>query len=116
MARKSGYVRKLQTISRVVERANWETGEQFMMDCFMLALRDPEVMGKDVIGRDRIVKIMKAVGQYHEQFFPALTEDVEADYWRVKLDELLRPGVPQELFTPFEKRYEWLPQITYRKK
>lgn len=45
------------------EAGSGKRGIQFMTDTLMLTLNDPEVMGKDVFGAQRITKIVDAWGE-----------------------------------------------------
>lgn len=71
-------------------------------------------MGKDVFGYKRLKKILDAWGKKYDLYFDALTKKAEADYARVKMDAAMKLicGDSQD-FIPFERRYEWLPEIRY---
>ena len=84
-----------------------------MTDMFIIALNDPAVMVKDVLGYKRLMRVLLAVEANYDRFFDALTKNAEADYARVKMDAIMQNICPPEKFIPFEKRYEWLPEITY---
>ena len=103
---------------RRVFHAARQTYQQYMVDMVMLVLNDPEVMGKDVFGYDRAKKVMEAVGDKYDSYYEALTVNPEADYLRQKLDDALRrifrKGKAEDKFLPFEKRYEWMEEITYK--
>ena len=97
--------------------ATRQTYQQYMTDMIMLVLNDPQIMGKDVFGYDRIKKVMDAVGDKYDSYYEAMTLNPEADYLRSKLDDAIRrifkQGKVEDKFLPFEKRYEWLPEVTY---
>lgn len=95
------------------EQAYKQTYQQYMTDMFIIALNDPAVMGKDVLGYKRLMRVLLAVEANYDRFFDALTKNAEADYARVKMDAIMQNICPPEKFIPFEKRYEWLPEITY---
>lgn len=61
----------------------------------------------------RLMRVLLAVEANYDRFFDALTKNAEADYARVKMDAIMQNICPPEKFIPFEKRYEWLPEITY---
>ena len=98
MAKQSGYLKRQKARDDVLERAYKQTYQQYMTDMFIIALNDPAVMGKDVLGYKRLMRVLLAA---------------EADYARVKMDAIMQNICPPEKFIPFEKRYEWLPKITY---
>lgn len=111
------YIAKQKAHDKVIQDATRQTYIQYMTDTLIFTLNDPEVMGKDVFGYARLKKVLDAWGKYFDDFFDALTLAPEADYARQKMDDALRRIIPEnETFVPFEKRYDWLPQITYEGK
>ena len=113
MAKQSGYLKHRKARNGVMEQAYKQTYQQYMTDMFIIALNDPAVMGKDVLGYKRLMRVLLAVEANYDRFFDALTKNAEADYARVKMDAIMQNICPPEKFIPFEKRYEWLPEITY---
>ena len=111
MAKQSGYLKRQKARDDVLERAYKQTYQQYMTDMFIIALNDPAVMGKDVLGYKRLMRVLLAVEANYDRFFDALTKNAEADYARVKMDAIIQNICPPEKFIPFEKRYEWLPKI-----
>lgn len=114
MAKNGSFAQKLEARNRVLQQATRDTFVQYMTDMLILTLNDPEVMGKDVFGEARIRKILDAWGKNYDDYFDALTKSAEADYYQHKLDEKLKMICKSGNFAPFEKRYEWLPEIRYR--
>lgn len=108
--RKSGYLQRQNSIVQANKDAAAETYMQFTGDMFALALNDPEVMGKDTLGEERLAKVNAAVQRYFRQFHPALSECAEADYYREKLDERLAK-IYKTMFIPFRKRYDWIREL-----
>ena len=53
---KSGYLERRQAVNQAFLDAGEQMGIQKMWDYMQIALRDPEVMGKDVLGRKRLKK------------------------------------------------------------
>lgn len=120
MAKQSGLLKRKkeeqENRNLVLQDATRATFVQYMTDTLLCTLNDPEVMGKDVFGYARIKKILDAWGAKYDLYFDALTTKDEADYYRQKLDDAIRPIVPKsEKFFVFEERYQWLPLITYGK-
>lgn len=116
MAKKNDYLARQKNKEKVLQEATRQTYVQYMTDLIMLTLNDPEVMGKDAFGYVRLKKVLEAMSQNYDRYFDALTLNPEADYARVKMDEALRRICGDaEDFLPFEKRYDWLPEITYGK-
>lgn len=115
--RQSHLLKRQQARESVVERAAEQTITQYMVDMFIIALNDPEVMGKDVLGYKRLSKVVQAVQNYWDIFSGAMShKNVEADYLREKLDERLRGIIPPEHFTPFLERYRYLEDVRYEKR
>lgn len=62
----------------------------------------------------RLKRVQQGWGKKYDLYFDALTNGPEADYYRQKLDDALRQIVKdKQEFIPFEKRYDFLPQINY---
>ena len=114
MGKRNDYLARREARDRAVERATRQTFQQYMTDMFILALNDPEIMGKDVFGYERIDRILNGVGRNYNYFFDALTKGPEADYCREKLDAAIRRIMRGRTdFKPFEERYDYLPEIRY---
>lgn len=115
--KQSHLLKRQKARDSVVEKSTEDTIMQYMVDMFCLALNDPEVMGKDVLGYKRLSKVVQAVKEYRDTFSPALSSrNAEADYYREKMDERLRKIIPPENFAPFLKRYDWLDDVRYEKR
>lgn len=61
-----------------------------MVDLFVIVLNDPQYIGKDVFGYERITLVLEGVADMYDLFFDALTLPTEADYMRSKMDETIR--------------------------
>ena len=81
MGKKNGYLQKQKATVDAYRQAEKETYIQFMTDTLILTLNDPEVMGKDVFGRERIRRVVEAWGKKYDQYHG---------------------------FVPFKRRYDWL--------
>lgn len=80
-----------------------------------LVLHDPEIMGKDTFGRERLNKVVIAIGKYIDEYYLAFVRHDETDYWRKKLDEALAEAFgTDEVQDSFMKRYEFLPEFNYK--
>ena len=114
MGRKNDYLDRQRTRDRVLQDATRQTFQQYMTDTLILTLNDSDVMGQDVFGYERLKKVLDAWGKYYDYYFAALTKAPDADYAREKMDrEMKRIIGDRGDFIPFEKRYEWLPEISY---
>lgn len=95
--------------------AGLQSGRQQIIDCVSLALRDPEIMGKDTFGKGRLLKVVQGIGKYIDLYQKAWEKDDETDYYRAKLDAALVEAYGQELHDSFLERYEFLPEIEYKR-
>ena len=90
-------------------------GRQQIIDMVSLVLRDPEIMGKDTFGKDRLLKIVKGIGDYIDKYNLAWQKHDETDYWRDKLDAALAEAYGESLHDSFMERYECAPEYDYVK-
>lgn len=81
----------------------------------VLTLRDPEIMGKDIFGKDRLLKVVKGIEHYLDVFDQAFQATDETDYWRAKLDAALAEAYGEKLHNSFLERYEFAPEFDYNK-
>lgn len=110
----SGYLARQKAAVDVYRQAEKDTTIQFMTDTLILTLRDPAVMGKDVWGRQRLEKLVKAWGETYDKYHTALGRSDEADYYQEKMDSLMREFMGDDL-VPFRERYDWVQQFGYDK-
>ena len=109
MAKQSGYIKRKKVEIGVCRQAEKETYIQFMSDMFQIALNDPDVMGKDVLGEDRIKCVVEAAGRNFDTFHGALENIPEADYFPGSRGRSTnQPGESEVigLLTMEEKRYD----------
>ena len=103
---------------RAVHQSILDTGEQMglqkMWDYMQIALRDPEIMGKDVFGRKRMEKLYQRTKELAEYFHTAFTDDKEADLVQRDMDAALREIWGDDL-SPFYERYPELKKLGYNK-
>lgn len=105
--KKVGYIQRRDARVNVYREAEKDTTIQFMTDMLMLTLNDPDVMGKDVFGKKRLARVIKAWGEKWDQYHGALEAGDERDYYQEKLDQALRRIIGDALI-PFRERYDWL--------
>lgn len=110
---RNGYLEKRQAAIDVYRQAEKQTHIQFMTDTLMLTLNDPEVMGKDVFGKERIKKLVDAWGKTFDTFHGALESGDEADYYQEKMDLALKRLLGETDFQPFPERYDWIKRQKY---
>lgn len=112
---KNDYLARRAAEQRAFFEAGLRSGRQQILDMVSLVLRDPEIMGKDTFGKERLLKVVKGVGQYIDKYQLAWEKHDETDYWRDKLDEALAEAYGDELHDSFMKRYEFAPEYDYVK-
>lgn len=106
-------VKRINEIKQQYFSAGLETGVQMTADYLQLVLRDPEVMGKDIFGRERIERVLKAIREKDREYNDAYDcKNIEADYLREKLDRELREIWGDDL-VPFAERQENIKTIDY---
>ena len=95
--------------------AGEQTGRQVILDMMVLTLRDPEIMGKDIFGKDRLLKVVKGIEHYLDVFGQAFQATDETDYWRAKLDAMLEDAFGEGMHDTFSQRYEYCRDYDYVK-
>ena len=93
--------------------AGMQTGRQQILDMMCLALRDPEIMGKDIFGKTRLLKIVKGIGGKMDFYYKAWQKDPETDYYRAKMDAALADAFGHALHDSFADRYEYAAEFNY---
>ena len=88
------------------------TAQQFF-DLLCVVLNDPDIMGKDVFGADRLKKLHEALKETEKQFEVAWLNQTESDYYQEKLDARLRKIFGE--IDPFKKRYPLMKEWNYNK-
>lgn len=113
MAKPNAFLAKQQALQQRCFEVACDTTSQQFFDYLCLVLNDPEVMGKNTFGANRIKKIHEALKAVDRQYNEAWVGSQESDYYQEKLDTRLR-----EIFgeiVPFEKRYPYLKTWDYSK-
>ncbi len=109
--KKNWYLQKQRTRDQVNRDVASETERQYMVDLMCLVLNDPKIMGRDTFGAKRLARIVAGLNVAYAEWYDALTNSDEADYYRVKLDEHLQTILHDKL-VPFEERYPWIKPAT----
>ena len=112
---KNDFMARQRAIQRGFFEAGLNSGRQQIIDMVSLALRDPDIMGKDVFGKDRLLKVVKGIGAYIDKFQPAWEKNDDTDYYRAKLDAALAEAYGEGLHNTFLERYEYAPEYDYMK-
>ena len=111
---KNDYIARRDADRKGFFRAGEQTGRQVILDMMVLTLRDPEIMGKDTFGKDRLLKVVKGIEHYMDVFDQAFQATDETDYWRAKLDAALADAFGEKLHNSFLERYEYAPEFNYK--
>lgn len=116
MPNKNAFLEKQVKIQKACFDEGWALGVQQMCDYIALALRDPETMGKDTFGGERILKVLRKVEEFVHYFRPAFLPNDEADWYQEQLDKVLREAYKgvNGPFCPFADRYDCLKQFDYK--
>lgn len=112
---KNDFLAKQRAVQRGFFDAGLRSGRQQIIDMVSLVLRDPDIMGKDTFGKDRLLKVVKGIGEYIDTYQKAWEKDDETDYYRAKLDDALADAYGEELHDSFLQRYEFAPDFDYTK-
>ena len=112
---KNDYIANLRAMQRGFFDAGVQSGRQQIIDMVSLVLRDPEIMGKDTFGKDRLLKVVSGIGEYIDTYQKAWEKDDETDYYRAKMDEALAQAYGDGLHDSFLKRYDYAPDYDYTK-
>lgn len=110
---KNGFFERQRIERQTYFDAGLQMGRQQILDMLCITLNDPDIMGKDTFGKDRLLKVVKGVGEYIDVFQKAWERDDETDYYRVKLDEHLAKIYGEGMMDTFNKRYEYCTEFNY---
>lgn len=91
-----------------------EMGIQKAWDYIQIVLRDPEVMGKNVMGVNKLKKVYTKLAEVAEHYKLAFSDHVEADFHQEELDGVLREIWGDELVV-FKDRYPYIKEFSYKK-
>jgi len=111
---KNGFIQRQRAAEDAMYNAGNRVGLQKMTDFFIIALNDPEVMGKRALGYDRLSKVLAAVEQLQEKYKDAFDpRKKEADVAQEKMDDRIKKIVGNRPFMTFEQRYPELKKCKY---
>lgn len=93
----------------------FDTGLQFMTDIYEAALNDSAVVGKDVFGKGRMMKVRAATSEMVDELRPSMygVTNAEADVMQERLDGKLKK-IWGDDFDPFTVRYPRLVPCSYK--
>lgn len=114
MAVKNAFLEKQKATQRAYFEAGLQSGRQQILDMMSLVLRDADIMGKDTFGKDRLLKVVKGIGEYIDMYQKAWEKDDETDYYQKKLDDALAQAYGDGLADSFYQRYQFAPEFDYK--
>ena len=112
---KNGFLEKQKATQRAYFEAGLQMGRQQILDMMSLVLRDPDIVGKDIFGSERLLRVVDGIKRYIDKYNLAWQRHDETDYWQVKLDEALAEAYGVGMHDTFATRYEYLPDYDYMK-
>ena len=112
---KNGYLERQRAERQAYFDAGLQSGRQQILDMMSLVLRDADIMGKDTFGKDRLLKVVKGIGEYIDVYEKAWMKDEETDYYQKKLDAALADAYGEGLADSFYQRYQFAPEYDYTK-
>jgi hypothetical protein len=112
---KNDFLARQKIMQQTYFDAGVQSGRQQILDMMSLVLNDKDIMGKDVFGKDRLVKVVKGIGEYLDKYYLAWQKDDEADYYQKKMDAGLAQIYGEGMHDTFYKRYEFAPEYDYNK-
>ena len=115
MAKKNAYLAKQAAVNHGYFTAGLQMGRQQIIDGLSVVLNDPAIMKKDVFGKDRLLVVVKGIGEFIDTYEKAWQKDDEADYYQTKLDAELARIYGEEMHDTFHARYEYCKEFDYKK-
>lgn len=100
-------VRTTNAVDDLMQEA-FLSGYQKACDMLALALHDPEVMGKEIFGERRVVKVYEGMAKHEAKYHGAWNVGREADYLQDCLDRELRAVFAKhyaDQVVPFNQRH-----------
>lgn len=112
---KNDYQHRRDVRDQTFFEAGRDVGFQQCLDYVFNALRDPELVKKDIWGEGRLVQLHQMLVEYDDKFHDAWNAKAKmCDYCQKELDARLKEGLPH-YFAPFEQRYPYMKDIRYDK-
>lgn len=112
---KNGLLERQRIANQTYFEAGLQMGRQQMLDMMSVVLNDPKYVKKDVFGKERLLVVVKGIGECIDLFQKAWERDDETDYYRDKLDALLAEIYGDGMHDTFSKRYEYCCDYDYVK-
>ncbi|MGM9683134.1 MAG: hypothetical protein ACI3XQ_06010 [Eubacteriales bacterium] len=107
------YAQRVKLSKETYLNIGMEVGAQMMVDFFSIALNDPKVLGKSVLGEKRLMIVLQKVHDLDAEFSDAFAVNTESDYLQEKLDRILKQIYQKSDFVPFDERYPAIKKTKY---
>ena len=115
MAKKNNYLATQQAMKDGYFKAGLECGRQQILDMMSLVLRNPKYMKKDIFGKDRLMEVVKGIGECIDEYQLAWEKHDETDHVQKMLDDNLAEAYGEALHDSFHVRYPYAPEFDYQK-
>ena len=115
MAKVNSYIAERDRTRQAFFNAGLDSGRQQIIDMVTLVLRDPEIMGKNIFGKDRLIKVVKGINDYIGKYELAWKKHDETDHMQRQLDANLAEAYGEKLKDSFHVRYPYAPEFDYTK-
>lgn len=112
---KNGFLERQRIERQAYFDAGLQMGRQQILDGLSVVLNDPAIMKKDVFGKDRLLAVVKGIGEFIDTYEKAWQKDDEADYCQAKLDAELTRIYGDKMHDTFHERYEYCKEFDYKK-
>lgn len=112
---KNNFLAQQRETQRAYFDAGVQMGRQQIIDMLSLVLRDPDIVDKDIFGKERLMKVVRGIDEYIHKYNLAWQKHDETDYVRAKLDAALAEAYGEGLHDSFLQRYDYAPEYDYTK-
>ena len=113
MAKQNPFLAKQEALRQRCFEVACDTTTQQFFDYMCIVLNDPEIMGKDVFGANRLKKIREAMKKLDKEYSEAWCGSQDSDYYQEKMDDALKKIFGE--IVPFRERYPYLRDADYTK-
>jgi hypothetical protein len=111
----NSFLDKQKALQNACFEAGLYSGRQQIVDMMSLVLRDPAIMGKDIFGKDRLLKVVKGIEAKIDEYQLAWKKHDETDHVQKMLDANLAEAYGDKLKDSFHERYPYAPEYDYVK-
>ena len=113
MPKQNPFLAKQEALRQRCFEVACDTTSQQFFDYMCIVLNDPKIMGKDVFGAKRLIKVQEAIKKLDKEFSEAWCGGQESDWYQEKLDVALKRIFGK--IAPFRERYPYLKEWDYNR-